>query len=35
MEEDAGKLIHGENLGSSNASYVDYIGQVPPYRDSE
>lgn len=24
MEEDAGKLIHGENLGSSNASYVDY-----------
>ncbi|MEF3255015.1 MAG: Asp-tRNA(Asn)/Glu-tRNA(Gln) amidotransferase subunit GatB, partial [Deferribacterales bacterium] len=24
MEEDAGKLIHGENLGSPNSSYVDY-----------
>jgi len=23
MEEDAGKLIHGENLGDSNSSYVD------------
>ncbi|MGB9731538.1 Asp-tRNA(Asn)/Glu-tRNA(Gln) amidotransferase subunit GatB [Calditerrivibrio nitroreducens] len=24
MEEDAGKLIHGENLGNPNFSYVDY-----------
>lgn len=24
MEEDAGKLIHGENLGNPNSSYVDY-----------
>ncbi len=24
MEEDAGKLIHGENLGSPGKSYVDY-----------
>jgi len=24
MEEDAGKLIHGENLGSSGKSYVDF-----------
>lgn len=24
MEEDAGKLVHGENLGSPNSSYVDY-----------
>ncbi|MCX8084837.1 MAG: Asp-tRNA(Asn)/Glu-tRNA(Gln) amidotransferase subunit GatB [Calditerrivibrio sp.] len=24
MEEDAGKLIHGENLGNPNSSYIDY-----------
>lgn len=24
MEEDAGKLVHGENLGNPNSSYVDY-----------
>lgn len=24
MEEDAGKLVHGENLGNPNSSYIDY-----------
>ncbi len=24
MEEDAGKLVHGENMGNPSASYVDY-----------